>query len=148
MDDGNDFTVSKYYCYWIIYLKMVKLVNCILYFTSKKRLQWHMRHTCVTYKWHMPMKKIKMHTLKSKILLTYLPSSLTQCRDNHSSWFHISTFHLPAPVSGTRIYQFLFLLWVVMTHRGPDGNLESPVRLTILEDVTVVIILAMLRRYI
>ena len=96
----------------------------------------------------MPMKKIKMHTLKSKILLTYLPSSLTQRRDNHSSCFHISAFHLPAPVTGTRICQFLFLLWVAMTHWGPDGNLESPVRLTILEDVIVVIILAMRRRYI
>ena len=89
-----------------------------------------------------------MHTLKSKILLTYLPSSLTQPRDNHSSCFRISAFHLPAPVTGTRIYQFLVLLWVAMSQWGPDGNLESPVRLTIREDVIVVITLAVRRRYI
>lgn len=58
----------------------------------------------------MPMiKKIKMHTLKSKAFLTYLPSSLAQPREKHSSQFHISTFDIPAPVTGTRIRQFLFL---------------------------------------
>ena len=47
-----------------------------------------------------------------------------------------------------RIYQFLVLLWVAMSQWGPDGNLESPVRLTIREDVIVVITLAVRRRYI